>query len=299
MPAWRQIAGERVRRGDLPGATQAYREAERRAPRGGPGRDRRPARLAEQGAGQRRRGPPLLRPESGDGIGPIGLTQAILLVTVAISMVAIGSPDSTLFEVLALDRRDVLGGELYRLLSVTLVHAGVIHLFFNMYALYLLGPIVEQIWGSGPFATFYVLTALAASTASITFSPGPAVGASGAVFGLVGALLAGTRVHHPALDPRARSIVPQLGMIVVINLAFGFAAGGAIDNAAHVGGLVAGLWLGLVVPPGRVPTLRSFWQGEPGSRGAPPMLTATVGVISLIGVIAAGLAIGGLTGIAL
>jgi hypothetical protein len=118
------------------------------------------------------------------------------------------------------------------------------------------------------------------------------------------------------LDRRARAIVPQLGMFVVINLVFGFVAtgaGGNIDNAAHVGGLLAGLWLGLVVPPGRAPTLRSAWQrpgAAPGSV-APSMgpaaptvqaqpgqrspLLVLAGVLLLLGVIAAILAARGAT----
>jgi len=299
--AWRQLAAERVRRGDLGGATRAYREAERRAPPDD--RAEIASRLGwlnkEQGnAGAARR----YFARSRGGLGPLGLAQAILVVTVAVSLLAIVTPDTTLFDVLALDRADVLRGDLYRLLSVTLLHAGYIHLFFNMYALYLIGPIVEQIWGSRTFAAFYVLTALAASTASIVFSPGPAVGASGAIFGLVGVLLAGTRVHHPMLDQRARSIVPQLGMIVLINLAFGFLAGGTIDNGAHVGGLVAGLWLGLVVPPGKVPTLRSAWQhpgGQPGGApgGQPAMASPLVigaGILVLLAAILVGLSLAGL-----
>jgi rhomboid protease GluP len=165
-----------------------------------------------------------------------------------------------------------------------------------MYALYLLGPLVEGIWGTAAFGGFYLLTAAAASTASFVFTPADSLGASGAVFGLVGVLMAGVRAHNPILDRRARAIVPQLGSIVLINLVLGFTVP-SIDNAAHLGGLAAGLWLGFFVPPGRARTLQSFWQGEPGSRGAPPMLTATIGVVSLIGVIAAGLAVGGLTGI--
>jgi rhomboid protease GluP len=162
-----------------------------------------------------------------------------------------------------------------------------------MYALWIVGPIVEMIWGRRLFALFYVLCALGGSTASFLFTNSLGVGASGAIFGIVGVILAGTRTHHPMLDSRARAIVPQLGMFVVINLAFGFLAGGMIDNAAHVGGLVAGLWLGFVVPPGKVPTLRSAWQhprGQPSQRS--PLLVAA-GVIGLVGVVAAGLAAGG------
>jgi hypothetical protein len=84
-------------------------------------------------------------------------------------------------------------------------------------------------------------------------------------------------------------------MFTLINLAFGFFAGGMIDNAAHVGGLVAGLWLGFIVPPGRVPDLRSAMQhprGQPAERS--PLLIAA-GVIGFVGVVAAGLAVGGAT----
>ncbi|HXI46084.1 MAG TPA: rhomboid family intramembrane serine protease, partial [Candidatus Acidoferrales bacterium] len=211
--AWRQVAAALVRSGDLPGATKAYREAERRSPpedRAGIA-SRLGWLLKEQGnSGAARRYFARSR-----GSAPVGVALVVLGVTIAVSILATLSPESGIYEALWLDRFDVLRGELYRLLTVTLLHDGPIHLLFNMYALYLLGPIVEQIWGSRLFAAFYLLTALAASTASINFSPGPAVGASGAIFGLVGVLLAGTRVHHPVLDQRARSIVPQLGMVVL------------------------------------------------------------------------------------
>jgi membrane associated rhomboid family serine protease len=165
-------------------------------------------------------------------------------------------------------------------------------MFFNMYALYLIGPIVEQIWGSRLFAVFYVLTAIAASTASVVISDTIAVGASGAIFGLVGVLLAGTRVHHPVLDQRARQIVPQLGFLVVINLVLEFSIGG-IDNAAHIGGLISGLWLGLVVPPGKVPTLRSFWQHPGGEAAKTSPLVIAAGILMLVAAILVGLSVAG------
>jgi rhomboid protease GluP len=166
-----------------------------------------------------------------------------------------------------------------------------------MYALYLLGPLVEGIWGTAWFGAFYVLTAAAASTASFVFTPEDSLGASGAIFGLVGVLMAGTRIHNPVLDRRARAIVPQLGSIVLVNLVLGFTVTG-IDNAAHIGGLVGGLWLGLFVPPGRARTLQGFWQSDPGG-GVPPMLIAAVGVLGLVVAVVGGLAVGGMTGISL
>jgi membrane associated rhomboid family serine protease len=287
--AWRNLAGVLVRAGDLTSAVEAYRQADRRAPA-----EDKPEIAARLGwlaketgnAGAANRYFARSRPT----VAGIGISLIVLAVTVVISFLAESSPQ--LLQTLWLDRSDVLDGQLYRLASVTLVHDGPIHLFFNMYALYVVGPIVEQAWGKRLFVFLYLLTAVAASTASFLNTPGPAVGASGAIFGLVGVILAGTRAHHPMLDRRARAIVPQLGMFVLINLAFGFAVGGLIDNAAHVGGLVAGLWLGFVVPPGKVPTLRSAWQnlrGEPAQRS--PLLVAA-GVLLLVGVIFAALAVG-------
>jgi membrane associated rhomboid family serine protease len=295
--AWRNLAGVRVRSGDLGEAMDAYREADRRAP--AEDKSEIAARLGwlakETGnAGAANR----YFARSRGALG-FGLTLAVIIFTAAVSLIAENEPSQAIIRQLWLDRFDVQHGELYRLLSVTLVHGGLLHLFLNMYALWVVGPIVEQIWGRGLFAGFYVLTAITASTASFLMSPGPAVGASGAIFGLVGVLLAGSRAHDPALDRRARAIVPQLGMFVIINLIFGFlseAGGLRVDNAAHVGGLIAGLWLGFVVPPGKAPTLRPGSQPPAGEqRSARPPLLIAAGVIALVGVVAAGLAAGGAT----
>jgi membrane associated rhomboid family serine protease len=307
--AWRQIAGARVRSGDLPGATQAYREAERRAP----SQDRaeiasRLGWLAKE-QGQRRAASRYFARSRGD-LGPIGLAQVLVVVTVIVSVAAYlqapasawprgGAfpPPGSLYALLWLDPRLVIQGQVYRLLSVVLLHSPDnlffwVHLGFNMYALYLIGPVVESIWGSRLFAVFYVLTGIAASTTSVLLSPAPAVGASGAIFGLIGVVFAGTRVHHPVLDQRARAIVPQLGFLIVLNLVLGFSIGG-IDNAAHIGGLVSGLWLGFVVPPGKVPTLRSIWQHPGGQAATTSPLVIAAGILLLISAILLGLALAG------
>ncbi|HET7180948.1 MAG TPA: rhomboid family intramembrane serine protease [Candidatus Limnocylindrales bacterium] len=301
--AWRNLAGVLVREGNLQAAINAYREADRRAP----SEDKaeiasRLGWLAKETGNTAASGRYFARSRGGVALG---LTQVLVLVTSAVSLLALSDPSGDLFLKLALDPDAIRHGELWRLLTVTLVHAPgsgaawlSLHLLLNMYALWIIGPIVEGAWGRSMLLGFYVLCALAGSTASFVFSRTLAVGASGAIFGLVGVVLAGTRAHHPMLDQRARAIVPQLGMFVLINLVFGFAvtgAGGAIDNAAHVGGLLGGLWLGLLVPPGKVPTLRSAWQnprGEPAGRS--PLLIAA-GIVLLLGVIAMGLALGGAT----
>jgi len=293
-PAWRNIAAARVRSGELRDAVRAYRESDRRAP--AEDKSEIASRLGwlaketgDSGAARRY----FARSRGG---GPaIPLSYLVLGLTVLVSIYVLSVGGNGVARALELSKAALAAGELYRLVSVTLVHANLVHLLVNMYALYLLGPLVEGIWGTATFGAFYLLTAAAASTASFVVSPFDSVGASGAIFGLVGILLAGTRIHHPILDRRARAIVPQLGSIVVINLALGFLVPG-LDNAAHIGGLVAGLWLGLFVPPGRVRTMRDFWRAggrpEPG-RG--PMAIALLGIVGLVVLIAAGLVAGGLT----
>jgi len=95
-------------------------------------------------------------------------------------------------------------------------------------------------------------------------------------------LLTAGRIHHP-IDRQSRGIMSQLLMLVVINIIFGFASNGAIDNAAHLGGLAAGLWIGALVPPTGVPTMSSLWQRVDAPKGG-----GAVGAGS--GVAAAGIA---------
>ncbi|HEY0442989.1 MAG TPA: rhomboid family intramembrane serine protease [Candidatus Limnocylindrales bacterium] len=305
-PAWRNVAAARVREGDLRGAIVAYREADRRAP----AEDKaeianRLGWLAKEtgNAGASRR-----YFARGRGAGPaFPLTWVIIAITVIVSFVAM-SPDahaatascpqgaSSILCTLWLDKAAVAAGEYYRLWTVTLVHdpTSLLHLFFNMYALYIAGPLVEQLYGSRLFLVFYLLCAAAGSAASFVFgSDAPSVGASGAIFGLFGLLLAASRTHHPVLDRRGRSLVGQIGMLIIINLGFGFAFGGLIDNSAHVGGLLAGLWLGFLIAPGRVTTLRNAWQRPAGqASGASTMLLPAIGVAALVFVIAAGIVVG-------
>jgi membrane associated rhomboid family serine protease len=90
----------------------------------------------------------------------------------------------------------------------------------------------------------------------------PSVGASGAIFGLFGLVFAATYFHKPLLRAQARAITSQIGVLIVLNLVIGFGIGGfaSIDNAAHVGGLLVGGFLGFVIAPGGAATLASFWH---------------------------------------
>jgi membrane associated rhomboid family serine protease len=290
--AWRNVAAARVREGDLKGAIAAYREAERRAPP----QDRaeiatRLGWLAKEtgnvGASRRYFA-------RGRGGGPaFPLTWLIIGLTVVVSVAAMSVGGERILTALELDKRAVAAGEYYRLWSVVLVHdpTSLLHLGFNMYALFIAGPLVEMLYGSRLFLAFYLLCAAAGSVASFVFgSEVPSVGASGAIFGLFGILLSASRTHHPVLDRRGRSLVGQIGTLILINLALGFAISG-IDNSAHIGGLLAGLWLGFIFVPGRVATLRNLWQ-RPGDSPAGAALLPAIGVAALVCVLAVGVVVG-------
>lgn len=124
-------------------------------------------------------------------------------------------------------------GEWYRLVTVAFLHAGVLHVAFNLYALWLFGPPLEHLLGRARFVALYALSAVGAAATSYAFSPPnqPSVGASGAIFGLFGAFFVVNR--HLGRDTSA------LVGLMVVNLVLGFVIPN-IDWRAHVGGLVTG-----------------------------------------------------------
>jgi len=269
--AWRNVAAAKVRSGDLRGAITAYREADRRAP------DADKAEIASRLG--------WLSQELGDqgaagryfakARGEAGFSFAVIVVAVTtiVSLVAslAGQDGDALSQLLMLDKPAIAHGEIWRLWSVTLVHAKLqvmpFHLLFNMYALWLIGPFVERLYGRTVFLAQYLLFALAGSLATFAFGDGAlGVGASGAIFGLFGLLFAVQVVHRPVLDRQARSFLGQLGGLIAINLLFGILVPG-IDNWAHIGGLVGGLWIGALYAPTRVPSLRSMWVRQGATPG--------------------------------
>ena len=132
--------------------------------------------------------------------------------------------------------------EPWRLVSAMFLHAGIIHLAFNMWALWNVGSIAERFYGNTQFALIYLLSGLFGSLASLFFAARTAVsvGASGAIFGITGALLAAILLKRDKLPaPLVASMRSSLFMFVGYSLFLGFTSG-VVDNAAHVGGLVSG-----------------------------------------------------------
>jgi rhomboid protease GluP len=294
--AWRQLAAARVRAGDLRGALDAYRECEKRAPK----EDR--AEIASRlgwlnkETGNAGAANKYFARSRGDTLPPF-MTYLIIAITVVASLSAMngaitrfGFIDPTSLEgQLALHSLLVAHGDYYRLLSVVLVHdpSDILHLLFNMYALWYAGQLVERMYGSWVMFVLYCACGIAASAASYAFGPGGwSVGASGAIFGLFGIVLVGTRFHHAILDAQSRAVASQIGILIVLNLAIGFSGILNVDNYAHVGGLVAGLWLAVVLPPSQVQTLSSVWQSPRNARSPiRAMATRAIGVVVLVAVV--------------
>jgi len=145
--------------------------------------------------------------------------------------------NNRIFDNFALWPGDVKSGSWWLLATTAFLHSGLMHILFNMWALYVLGPGIERQVGSAPFAGLYLASALLGSVAYVAFNSGPAVGASGAVFGLFGAWLASAWKARNSLAGRAQ--LQSIGVILGINLLLPLAVP-RIAWEAHVGGLVAG-----------------------------------------------------------
>lgn len=137
----------------------------------------------------------------------------------------------------------VLAGEWWRLFTCAFLHIGVLHLFVNMYALYVIGPQLESFFGKIKFLIIYLFSALCGSLFSIIFSSYVSAGASGAIFGLLGALLYFGYHYRIYLGTVIKS---QIIPIILLNLLIGFSLSG-IDNAAHIGGLIGGGFAAMAV----------------------------------------------------
>jgi rhomboid protease GluP len=178
-------------------------------------------------------------------------------------------------------RNDLINaGQFWRFVTPVFLHVhlpglGPMHLIANMYGLFMLGPFVEKLYGSARFVVFWILTGVAGVFASyMTVRPelahgaigqfifkgvdSPSAGASGALFGLIGVLFVfGLKYRHELPEGLKRAFGTGMLPTILINLFIGYVARGAIDNAAHLGGLASGMFLALFVGYKR-----------PGARGA-------------------------------
>jgi membrane associated rhomboid family serine protease len=182
----------------------------------------------------------------GGQLGRDGAVSMTLIALCGVAFVALGVLDLAG----GLDRWALqpvaiaLGDQWIRLLTAIFLHAGLLHLAFNMYALYLLGPPLERALGHGRFLTLFLVSGLGGSVASYLFSPllTISVGASGAIFGLMAAWI----VVHRRLRADATPVILLLG----INVVLGFLVSG-IDWRAHLGGAVVGAVVTAILTTGK------------------------------------------------
>jgi membrane associated rhomboid family serine protease len=272
---WRSVAEQHVRDGRLEEAIAAYREADRRAPAHERGAiaNRIAWLLKETGhdfAARRQ----FNRARGAYATYPAYVTWAFLAICVGVFLVDLalaGVADLSLFggagplvEAGAIYAPDVADGEWWRILTSAFLHLNFLHIAFNMYALWLFGPIIEQLYGHLEYAVIYVLCAAGGSVLTIVAAPDvPAAGASGAIFGLFGLAFVVSRRRHLILGPQARAILSQVGGLLVLNLLITFAIP-RISWTGHLGGLAVGVLIGLALAPTNVPTMGGLWRTPDG-----------------------------------
>lgn len=134
-------------------------------------------------------------------------------------------------------------GQVWRLLTCAFLHGGLIHIIFNMYALYVIGPQLEVLFGRVKYIVIYLLSAIGGSLLSYIFSPlSLSIGASGAIFGLFGAMVMYVLKYRDRIPKR---VLNNLFFVIILNLFIGFNLQG-IDNFGHIGGLLTGVVVSLI-----------------------------------------------------
>jgi membrane associated rhomboid family serine protease len=178
----------------------------------------------------------------------IGVTQIILGINVAVFLLGMVPGGSSITNFGANLGELTFLGEWWRLLTSVFVHGGLLHIAFNMWCLWNLGALCESLYGRWTYAAIYLICGVGASLASAAWHPHtPSVGASGAIFGLAGALITAFKLGEFSVPRSALSgTLRSLGAFVVYNLIFGAIIPG-IDNTAHIGGLITGLIVGALI----------------------------------------------------
>ena len=164
------------------------------------------------------------------------------------------------------------GRQIWRFVTPIFIHIGLLHLFFNSYALWIVGPQVEKLYGSATYVILYVLTGIAGVAGSYIYHPyTPSAGASGAIFGLFGVLLVfGIRYRKSVPPAFKKAVGAGVLPVIVINLIIGFTIP-AIDNSAHISGLLAGGVLAAVLPFQR-----------PGARTPRVLTNIQLGILAVV-----------------
>ena len=143
----------------------------------------------------------------------------------------------------------ILRGQIWRLITPVLLHGGILHLAFNMYALYSIGRSLEQFYGHWRYLALYLVAGYTGNVLSFLLSANPSLGASTAIFGLAAAEGVLVYKNRKLFGRRAQSMLINLGLVIAINLSLGFSANSGIDYWGHLGGLAGGAIFAWVAGP--------------------------------------------------
>ncbi|KOA19382.1 rhomboid protease GluP [Clostridium homopropionicum DSM 5847] len=172
------------------------------------------------------------------------LTNIIMFLLTAYLSGSIFESNTSVLLYLGAKENTLIGnGEYYRLISAMFLHGGIVHIGFNMYALYFLGTMVERAFGKLKFILIYFIGGISSSLASYFFSQAVSVGASGAIFALLGAIL----IYNLKMGYKAnKAMIGNIVSVIFTNIVIGFILPN-IDNFGHLGGLAAGLIVTLLI----------------------------------------------------
>ncbi len=174
------------------------------------------------------------------------ITYALIVLNIMVYLfMVLYDIDGNYFYALANNYEFVQSGQIYRLITSMFLHSDIIHIACNMYALYILGPIVERYYGKTKFLFIYMLSGILGSVFSAAFMSADTIsmGASGAIFGLLGSIAYFTYYYRATLQGLLRS---QILPVIILNLALGFMIPG-IDISGHIGGLLGGILISMAI----------------------------------------------------
>jgi rhomboid protease GluP len=181
-------------------------------------------------------------------VNPV-VTYVVIAVTVAIYLLQVATQALLGYDLPALlgmkINENIMAGQLWRLVTPMFLHGSILHIGFNMYALIIIGSGLERRFGHWRFLLLYVMGSIAGNVFSFLLSPNPSLGASTAIFGLLGAEMVFFFQNREMFGSGARRALQNVVTVAAINFIIGLSPG--IDNWGHLGGLVGGLiftWFG-------------------------------------------------------
>lgn len=176
----------------------------------------------------------------------------------------------------------IIDGQWWRLLTPMFLHGSIMHLGFNMYALFLLGPGLERFYGHGRFLLLYVLAGFAGNVLSFLMTPNPSLGSSTAIFGLLAAQAVFLLQNRRYFDQqRTSQALRNIIIVAAINFVIGLSPG--IDNWGHLGGFLGGALFAWLAGPRMDVVVRGSSVQMEDTRGAADVLLGTAAVLLLFG----------------